>query len=59
MRLSLRFVLPLMLVLAGIAPLVYRLTLGWFVRDLGRALPGSFAQRSYARLLNKPLTADS
>ena len=38
MRLSLRFVLPLMLVLAGIAyavaPLVDRLTLGWFVRDL-------------------------
>jgi trehalose 6-phosphate synthase len=37
-RLSLRFVLPLMLVLAGIAyavtPLVDRLTLGWFVRDL-------------------------
>src|SRR3989338_5104606 len=38
MRLSLRFVLPLMLVLAGIAyaiaPLVDRLTLRWFVRDL-------------------------
>src|SRR3990170_3309664 len=38
MRLSLRFVLPLMLVLAGIAyavaPLVDRLTLSWFVRDL-------------------------
>ncbi len=38
MRLSLRFVLPLLLVLAGIgyalAPLVDRLTLGWFVRDL-------------------------
>ena len=38
MKLSLRFVLPLMLVLAGIAyataPLVDRLTLGWFVRDL-------------------------
>ena len=38
MRLSLRFVLPLMLVLASIAyavaPLVDRLTLGWFVRDL-------------------------
>jgi hypothetical protein len=38
MRLSLRFVLPLMLVLAGIAyavaPLVDQLTLKWFVRDL-------------------------
>ena len=38
MRLSLRFVLPLMLVLAGIAyaiaPLVDRLTLRWFVHDL-------------------------
>jgi len=38
MRLSLRFVLPLLLVLAGIAyavaPLVDRLTLNWFVRDL-------------------------
>src|SRR5512135_2976007 len=38
MRLSLRFVLPLMLVLAGIAyavaPLVDRLTLSWFVHDL-------------------------
>lgn len=38
MRLSLRFVLPLMLVLAGIAwlvtPLVDKLTLRWFVRDL-------------------------
>jgi len=38
MRLSLRFVLPLLLVLAaiayGVAPLVDRLTLGWFVRDL-------------------------
>jgi trehalose 6-phosphate synthase len=38
MRLSLRFVLPLVLVLAGIAyavaPLVDRLTLSWFVRDL-------------------------
>ena len=38
MRLSLRFVLPLMLVLAGIAyavaPLVDQLTLRWFVRDM-------------------------
>jgi len=38
LRLSLRFVLPLMLVLAGIAyaiaPLVDQLTLRWFVRDL-------------------------
>ncbi len=38
MRLSLRFVLPLMLVLAGIAyavaPLVDQLMLRWFVRDL-------------------------
>ncbi|MBS3934634.1 MAG: trehalose-6-phosphate synthase [Sulfuritalea sp.] len=38
MRLSLRFVLPLMLVLAGIAyavaPLVDQLTLRWFIRDL-------------------------
>lgn len=38
MRLSLRFVLPLLLVLAGIAyavaPLVDQLTLRWFVRDL-------------------------
>ncbi|TSA17707.1 MAG: trehalose-6-phosphate synthase [Betaproteobacteria bacterium] len=38
MRLSLRFVLPLMLVLAGIAyavtPLVDRLTLNWFVHDV-------------------------
>ena len=38
MRLSLRFVLPLMLVLSGIAyvvaPLVDQLTLRWFVRDL-------------------------
>ncbi|MHB8948087.1 MAG: alpha,alpha-trehalose-phosphate synthase (UDP-forming) [Rhodoferax sp.] len=38
MRLSLRFVLPLLLVLAAIgyavAPLIDRLTLSWFVRDL-------------------------
>jgi trehalose 6-phosphate synthase len=38
MRLSLRFVLPLMLVLAaiayGVAPLVDKLTLRWFVRDM-------------------------
>lgn len=38
MRLSLRFVIPLMLVLAGFAyaltPLVDQLTLRWFVRDL-------------------------
>ena len=38
MKLSLRFVLPLILVLAGIAyivaPLVDQLTLRWFVRDL-------------------------
>jgi trehalose 6-phosphate synthase len=38
MRLTLRFVLPLILVLAGIAyaiaPLVDQLTLGWFVKDL-------------------------
>ncbi len=38
MRLSLRFILPLMLVLSGIAyglvPFVDRLTLQWFVRDL-------------------------
>ena len=38
MKLSLRFVLPLMLVLAGIAyavtPLVDQMTLRWFVRDL-------------------------
>lgn len=38
MRLSLRFVLPLILVLAGIAyavaPLVDKLTLSWFIRDL-------------------------
>ena len=38
MRLSLRFVLPLILVLAGIAyaimPLVDKLTLSWFVHDL-------------------------
>ena len=38
MRLSLRFILPLFLVLAGIAyavaPLVDQLTLRWFVRDL-------------------------
>ena len=38
MRLSLRFILPLVLVLAGIAyaitPLVDQLTLRWFVRDL-------------------------
>jgi len=38
MKLSLRFILPLMLVLAGIAyavaPLVDKLTLRWFVRDL-------------------------
>ena len=38
MRLSLRFVLPLMLVLAGIAyavaPLVDKLTLSWFVHDV-------------------------
>ena len=38
MRLSLRFILPLILVLAGIAygiaPLVDQLTLRWFVRDL-------------------------
>lgn len=38
MRLSLRFILPLLLVLAGItyavAPLVDQLTLRWFVRDI-------------------------
>ncbi len=38
MRLSLRFILPLLIVLAGIAyvvaPLVDQLTLRWFVRDL-------------------------
>ena len=38
MRLSLRFILPLLLVLAGIAyaiaPLVNQLTLGWFIRDI-------------------------
>src|SRR3990167_2250588 len=38
MRLYLRFVLPLLLVLAGIAyavaPLVDRMTLRWFVRDI-------------------------
>ncbi|WP_114973007.1 alpha,alpha-trehalose-phosphate synthase (UDP-forming) [Rhodoferax ferrireducens] len=38
MRLSLRFILPLLLVLAGIAyaiaPLVDKLTLGWFMRDI-------------------------
>ena len=38
MRLSLRFVLPLILILAafgyGVVPLVDRLTLRWFVRDL-------------------------
>jgi len=38
MKLSLRFILPLMLILAGIAyavtPLVDRLTLRWFIRDL-------------------------
>ena len=38
MRLSLRFILPLLAVLAGIAygliPLVDQLTLKWFVRDL-------------------------
>lgn len=38
MRLSLRFVLPLLIILAGIAytlaPLVDRLTLSWFVRDI-------------------------
>ena len=38
MRLSLRFVLPLLLVLAaiayGVAPLIDQLTLRWFIRDL-------------------------
>lgn len=38
MRLSLRFVLPLLLVLAiiayAVAPLIDKMTLGWFVRDL-------------------------
>lgn len=38
MRLSLRFILPLLLVLAGIAyaisPLVDKLMLGWFIRDI-------------------------
>ncbi|MEO6291603.1 MAG: trehalose-6-phosphate synthase, partial [Burkholderiaceae bacterium] len=38
MRLSLRFILPLLLVLAAIAyaiaPLVDQLTLGWFIRDI-------------------------
>ena len=53
MRLSLRFVLPLMLVLAGIAyavtPLVDRLTLNWFVHDLdGRSL-------LIARTIQEPL----
>ena len=67
MRLSLRFLLPLALVLAGLAyaviPLVDTLTLKWFVRDLeirseliGRMVEGPLADllqaESKAKLLN-------
>ncbi len=53
MRLSLRFVLPLVLVLAGIAyaviPLVDTLTLKWFVRDL------DMRSKLIARTMETPL----
>jgi trehalose 6-phosphate synthase len=53
MRLSLRFVLPLMLVLIGVAyavaPLVDQLTLRWFVRDL------DIRAELIANTINEPL----
>lgn len=59
MRLSLRFVLPLLLVLAGIAyavaPLVDRLTLSWFVRDL--ALRSSLVANTLQEPLQEQLAA--
>nr|MDP2192596.1 trehalose-6-phosphate synthase [Rhodoferax sp.] len=59
MRLSLRFILPLFLVLAGIAyavaPLVDRLTLGWFVRDL--ALRSSLIANTLQEPLQEQLAA--
>ena len=57
MRLSLRFIVPLVLVLAGIAyavvPLVDRLTLQWFVRDMDAraALITNAVQESVAELV--------
>jgi len=59
MRLSLRFIVPLGLVLAGIAyavvPLVDRLTLQWFVRDLEArdALITSAVQEPVAELVTE------
>jgi len=59
MRLSLRFIVPLGLVLAAIAyavvPLVDRLTLQWFVRDLEArdALITSAVQESVAELVSE------
>lgn len=59
MRLSLRFVLPLVLVLAGIAyavaPLVDRLTLSWFVRDL--EIRSSLIANTIAEPLQEQLAA--
>ncbi len=60
MPLSLRFVVPLALVLAAIAyavvPLVDRLTFQWFVRDLDTrgALIARTAQEPLARLVSEP-----
>jgi trehalose 6-phosphate synthase len=60
MRLSLRFLLPLGIALAGIAyavvPLVDRLTLQWFVRDLDMrgALITNASQESLATLVRDP-----
>lgn len=60
MRLSLRFVLPLMLVLAGIAyaviPLVDQLTLRWFVRDLDSR--SSLIANTIQESLQEQLAAD-
>src|SRR5205085_8526351 len=65
MRISLRFVVPLALALAAIAyaivPLVDRLTLQWFVRDLDQrgALIAKTAQEPLAELLREPRNARS
>jgi trehalose 6-phosphate synthase/phosphatase len=63
MPLSLRFVVPLALALAAIAyavvPLVDRLTLQWFVRDLDTrgALIARTAQEPLAELVSEPQEA--
>ena len=60
MRLSLRFILPLFLVLAGIAyavaPLVDQLTLSWFVRDLN--IRASLIANTIQEPLQEQLAAD-